>query len=661
MPERLCPLCDRDWETTTCPVHGVPTIGPADGPPARLEVGTVLVDRYRIDGLLGQGGMGALLSATDLHADATVVIKVLRGERVHEIANVRRFYQEARAARALCHPNIVKIIMFGVDEATRAPFLAMEFVPGRTLKALVADEGPVDERMAAAIFVSIGRALSTAHAANVLHRDLKPSNIMVEPAPQGPQVKVLDFGLAKILEDPGTAPLTQPGKTVGTPAFMSPEQVTQGHQDFRTDLYGLGCVLHAALTGAPPFTGPDLVEVMRNQMRSPAPPLPPVLADGKAPSPGLRRIHAQLLAKDPDQRPSSTEAVVDAFAALMPKYMAAAMGAGFAQLEQLDTQVDHNPAPLSPEIDPPAADATDAGRTDAENVMIGGEDPTWGHQVTAADPPRFTMNSRFDLEDSKTEGLSDLPSPLLHRAARDPQDLAGTLSADDDPESSDASLTSVMPASLDDAERPETATPALPTTATSDPFETDRDTPSDAYETVAAEPGPTPARPARAPVAAVRTRPVVVERGWGRLTTPPPVPDPAAPTRTSGWLLALLVLSAGLALGVVATLTPARPIPTTKAPLPMILRAGSAVAVQGPDGPGALIEVRSDPPGAEVIVEDEWIGTTPVMLDRPANGRTVEVRFQQRGYQGRAIKLRPDTLSPVEVELVATEGGVEAP
>ena len=410
MDERLCPLCDRDWSQTTCPVHGVPTIGPARTHAARLEVGTVLVGRYLIEGLLGQGGMGALLAATDLDDGTRLVIKVLRGERVGEIANVRRFYQEARAARALTHPNIVRILQFGVDETTRAPFIAMEFVPGRTLKAMVAAEGPLSEAHAAEIFLEIAHALGAAHGAQVLHRDLKPSNIMVAPEGTAPRVKVLDFGLAKIMEDPRTAPLTQPGKTVGTPAFMSPEQVMQRPQDFRTDLYGLGCVLHAALTGSPPFTGPDLIEVMRKQMRQAPPPLPDTLSDGRPPSEPLRRLHRSLLAKNPDDRPSSTQAVVAALAELSQSDTRPAFGAGLSQFELLQTEVD-----LSPAIGRTVPEDDDAAPTKAYPVAPALSDSS--SRSTDVDP----------LEDLATPMYRPTPPgsrrPERHRKAQTPSRL----------------------------------------------------------------------------------------------------------------------------------------------------------------------------------------------------------------------------------------------
>lgn len=319
MARYFCPLCEADQALAICPKHDVPAIlrAPDAAPPVRLEVGTILVNRYRLDGLLSQGGMGALLLATDLHEDRRVVVKVLKGQRIQVPANVRRFYQEARLARALNHPSVVRIFEFGVDGPTRAPFLAMEYVLGQTLKALVLAEGPLSETRAAPLFADVSFGLAAAHDAGVLHRDLKPSNVMVVEEQERERARVLDFGLAKDLGlDPSTAPLTQPGRTVGTPSYMAPEQVSNRTQDFRTDLYGVGCMLHAALTGVPPFKGDDVVAVMRRQLKEPPPGLPAVLSDGNPPSAVLVELHRRLLAKPRKDRPESTLEVAEIFASL---------------------------------------------------------------------------------------------------------------------------------------------------------------------------------------------------------------------------------------------------------------------------------------------------------------------------------------------------------
>lgn len=395
----MCPLCDATTDAVRCAIHGTPTLSlaPTTNPPTKLEMGTLVVGRYRVESLLSQGGMGALLLATDLENGQRVVIKVLRGHRVTDPSNVRRFYQEARVASALQHPNIVRIIEFGVDEPTRAPFLAMEYVAGRTLKQILQQEGPMDERRIGRLFRQITLALVEAHQKGVLHRDLKPSNIMVTREGEQEWVKVLDFGLAKILEDSETAPLTVPGKTVGTPAFMAPEQVTQRAQDFRTDLYGLGCVLHATLTGHPPFSGDDLIEVMRRQVREAPPPVPEVLADGKVPSRALIELHRRLLEKQKTDRPGSTEEVVELFSTLA--------GERRSPIAEAGTVVEAIEPNETPDPETAASQSALDGPTDASQAY--GEPREGRRVITSAD----TVLSR-------TYGASDPFS--LHPPTLDP-------------------------------------------------------------------------------------------------------------------------------------------------------------------------------------------------------------------------------------------------
>ncbi|MCA9555925.1 MAG: serine/threonine protein kinase, partial [Myxococcales bacterium] len=440
MADRYCPLCDAGQVDAWCPVHRVPTLA-RDGarvPLEHIEVGTVLVGRYRIEGLLQQGGMGVLLAGHRVQDQRPVVVKVLKGQRVQDLGNVRRFYQEARAASALDHPRVVRILEFGVDEATRAPFLAMERIQGRTLKALINREGPLSEVRAARIFLQIAEGLAAAHAQGILHRDLKPSNVMITEGPGGAeQVKVLDFGLAKIIGGPDeVAPLTLPGKTVGTPAFMSPEQVTQRPQDFRADLYGLGCMLFATLVGTPPFVGDDLVTVMRMQMRAPTPPLPDVLADGQPPSEGLVRLYRRLLEKDPAHRPQSTREVADAFAAL------AGSPAGLEETEaQHEVRI---PAPATL-VEPVAAtgEATDPSieTRRAQSALSTLLEPV----ETLPAPTRLGPN---DLE--TPSGGRTLLSPAYGHDNTD--DLVTPLMSADPADASDDILTTVQPQGLDDGE-----------------------------------------------------------------------------------------------------------------------------------------------------------------------------------------------------------------
>jgi eukaryotic-like serine/threonine-protein kinase len=310
---RYCPLCDRERTEAWCPVHQVPTLPPLEDKPPKIVNGSVIVDRYRVEGVLSHGGMGTVLDAVQMGMNRAVVIKVLRGTRAEDRARMRRFYQEALLVSGLDHPNIVGIFEFGVDPVHQVPFIAMEKIEGVTLQRLIDRDGPLPERRAARLFSQIVRALAEAHGKGVLHRDLKPRNIMVRRLPEGDEhVTVLDFGLAKLIEETSDMPpLTAPGRTVGTPGFMSPEQVLGRRLDPRSDLYGVGCMLYASLSGTPPFEGPAALNVMRKQVRDEPPPLPRSLSDGQPPTPSMTRLLFSLLEKHPDDRPRRIEDVRD--------------------------------------------------------------------------------------------------------------------------------------------------------------------------------------------------------------------------------------------------------------------------------------------------------------------------------------------------------------
>ncbi len=213
---------------------------------------------YRIESKLGEGGMGVVYKARDTHLDRPVAIKVLPAEAVANPERKRRFVQEAKAASALNHPNIITI--YDIDTTNGVDFIAMEFVPGKALDSLLGRKGlSLGEALRYA--VQIADALAKAHGAGIVHRDLKPGNIMVTD--EG-LVKVLDFGLAKLIEpeaaDERTLtldrdPRTQEGTIVGTVAYMSPEQALGEELDARTDLFSFGVVLYEMATGRQAFTG----------------------------------------------------------------------------------------------------------------------------------------------------------------------------------------------------------------------------------------------------------------------------------------------------------------------------------------------------------------------------------------------------------------------
>jgi serine/threonine-protein kinase len=283
-------------------------------------VGERIADRYELRTVLGEGGMAVVFRARDLRTQQDVALKFMRPPQRLLLRHVKRFWREARALSEVRHPHVIELIDFGVDEASGLPFMAMALVEGQALSELVL-QAPLDERSAAKLLSAVARALEAAHARGFAHRDLKPDNVML--GADG-RVVVLDFGVALALSDTDER-ITAPGAVVGTPHYMSPEQARGGGVDARSDLYGLGCILYATLTGAPPFAGDDPRRVMDLHLAMPPPPLPTRLVDGAPPTVALLSLAAALLAKDPEARPASAGAVGDVLEALSRGEAAAAL------------------------------------------------------------------------------------------------------------------------------------------------------------------------------------------------------------------------------------------------------------------------------------------------------------------------------------------------
>ena len=257
---------------------------------------------YRIESQLGQGGMGVVYRALDTKLNRPVAIKVLPRDTVADPARKQRFVQEARAASALNHPNIITI--HDINTAEDVDFIVMEYVPGKSLDGVIARRGlPVGEALRYAI--EIADALAAAHAAGIVHRDLKPGNVMVTDKGH---VKVLDFGLAKLVQtaegDESAAtrtahPQTEVGTIVGTAAYMSPEQAEGRNVDARSDIFSFGAVLYEMLTGRRAFDGTSSIST-----------LAAILHHDPAPihefAPGVPRDMVQTVArclrKDPQRR-----------------------------------------------------------------------------------------------------------------------------------------------------------------------------------------------------------------------------------------------------------------------------------------------------------------------------------------------------------------------
>ncbi|MGV3483488.1 MAG: serine/threonine-protein kinase [Planctomycetaceae bacterium] len=259
--------------------------------------------QYRIVRQLGRGGMGVVYQAEDTHLNRLAALKVLRADYAADKGARARFIREAQAAAQLKHDHIVTI--YQVGEENDVPFLAMEFLTGKSLEEWLRPDRRATAMESLLISKQVARGLSAAHAANLIHRDIKPANLWLE-APRG-RVKILDFGLARYSGAEYPA-LTQDGSVLGTPAFMAPEQARGDTVDHRCDLFSLGCVMYRMLTGRLPFQGNTLYAVL-TAIASEAPP-PPIVIRPETPQ-QLSNLVMQLLAKNPDDRPPSAQAVLE--------------------------------------------------------------------------------------------------------------------------------------------------------------------------------------------------------------------------------------------------------------------------------------------------------------------------------------------------------------
>ncbi len=300
-------------------------------PAARLLIGSVLSDRYRIERLLGQGGMGAVYQAEHVLMRKRVAIKVLHPEMTRLPEVVARFEREAMAAGHIDHPNVVTATDFGKLE-DGSFFLALEFVEGRSLRDAVAS-GPMELGRALHLGKQIASALARAHALKIVHRDLKPENVMLVDRAGDPDfVKVLDFGIAKVQigeltasdvnsTDAGQPVLTQAGMVYGTPEYMAPEQALGQSVDARADLYALGCMLFEMLAGVRPFDAESKVALLGMHVTSPIPALTSKAPGVNVPS-DVEALVRHLLAKEAAERLGDAREVIEQLTMLLGKLAA---------------------------------------------------------------------------------------------------------------------------------------------------------------------------------------------------------------------------------------------------------------------------------------------------------------------------------------------------
>jgi serine/threonine protein kinase len=280
-------------------------------------IGTVIADRYRIESLAGEGGIGRVYIAQHTRLERRYAIKVPSGRAWSDRHGRERFIREAQAASRLDHPNVVGVIDFGETDAGLL-YLAMELADGETLAAHLAQRGALATEDALILVRQLALGLEHAHHRGLIHRDLKPDNVIIERADGRP--RILDFGLAILVELGEGGRVTSRNTVVGTPHYMSPEHACGLALDARADLFSLGIILYEALTGHMPFDAAP-VEVIQKYMNE-RPPRPGERAPELAIDPDAERLCLQLIAARRDDRPADANAVIVAIDRILDRLAA---------------------------------------------------------------------------------------------------------------------------------------------------------------------------------------------------------------------------------------------------------------------------------------------------------------------------------------------------
>jgi len=298
---RVCPTCEMlvSTDAARCPSDGTATRQVES-----LKRG-VRLGAYRIERLLGEGGMALVYEATHEVLNRRTAIKILRPELVTNEQAVARFLNEARAVNLIDHPNIVSVYDFG--DVAGCVYFVMEFLEGQTLDDVMRKRRPMSVPLLLHLFTQVARALAAAHAQRIIHRDLKPANVYVIARGANPYfVKLLDFGIAQVRAPGAGAALTVPGQLMGTPQYMSPEQVTGAAIDRRSDVWALGVMLYRAATGEAPFRGEAFSELADQILHETPRPAQEIVSVPET----LARLIERCLERRLDERVASVDDVI---------------------------------------------------------------------------------------------------------------------------------------------------------------------------------------------------------------------------------------------------------------------------------------------------------------------------------------------------------------
>lgn len=310
--EKYCALCGREFSSADddiiCPDDDS-LLMPLKHDPL---IGQLIEAKYEILELIGSGGWGSVYKARDVKLARLVAFKVLRQDLASTAEKLQRFEREAKVMSSLSHPNVCLVYDYGVL-ATGQPYLVLEYLAGQTLEQIIVSHGKLSATRALPLMRQTASALAAAHDMNIIHRDLKPANIMVFQNSDGVEtIKIIDFGLARTYEVLAPEQLTRTGMTIGTPAYMSPEQVLGQVLDQRSDVYSFGCTLFRCLNGKMTATGKTVFEIMQAQLTTRM-----SKEDFESDVPDdLKRLTLACLSKEPAQRYQSMHEIAEDLSAL---------------------------------------------------------------------------------------------------------------------------------------------------------------------------------------------------------------------------------------------------------------------------------------------------------------------------------------------------------
>lgn len=382
-------------------------------------VGQVLDGKYRIDAKLGAGGMGDVYRATRLLMDDTIAIKTLHSHLAQDANASERFRREAITATKLRHKNVVTIYDVGISAAHRIPYILMELAEGYTLRQLINENKTLPLDFAVTVVAQVCSALMEAHQLGIIHRDIKPENIIANQTDTGWYIKVLDFGIAKLYNQPD-ADLTQDGSSLGTPQYMSPEQCLGEKLDARSDIYSIGITIYELLCGKPPFSSIPATAISIHQVQTP--PTPPSEINPNI-HPRVEEVILRALSKKREERQQTAQqltqefiqAATDAIKSATPSQETVSEGVADALPKEPESEAEAPEKIISEETESEKiAEETEPETASEETVSEQIADKT-GSEVSKDEPQADEPpNSDDELNDTKENATNNVDDKLHH-------------------------------------------------------------------------------------------------------------------------------------------------------------------------------------------------------------------------------------------------------